>query len=99
MGDRNERLPRVRSKLLRHPTTKRQTDDDDMFVIPPDILRCAAGATRRGVKIGITPDEMIAMMTVADLALNGDSNDADHDALYNLRERLSELYEDVSRWA
>jgi len=78
---------------------RRQTDTDDSFAIPLEVVRRAAEATQRGMTIRITPDEIIEMMTLADLALNGSSNDSEHDALYDLRVRLSEFYEDPSRWS
>lgn len=72
--------------------TKRQanSDDNDRFIIPPDIRRRAAARTDR---IMIKPATLIALMDEADEALNGDSNDAEHDALFSIREQLSELYE------
>jgi hypothetical protein len=97
-GQDGRNLAWRRSKARPRRTVKRQAVEDDKFVIPPDVVRRAADATRRGAKVGITPDEMIGMMTAADRALNGNSNDVERDVLYKVRQRLSELYEDASRW-
>jgi len=68
--------------------------DDDGFKIPEDIRR-AAKASRGFIKLA--PAELVALMDEADEALNGDSNDAEHDALFSLREQLSEIFEDPTR--
>lgn len=67
------------------------------FVLPEDIFGQAKSDTIRGVKIELTPDEVVRRMKQADRALNGDSNDAEHDALYDLREWLSDVLEDPDR--
>jgi hypothetical protein len=41
---------------------------------------------------------IMGLMAKADKALNGTSNDAEHDALYEIREALSEAYEDPDNW-
>jgi hypothetical protein len=47
--------------------------------------------------IKITVKELNALIDKADKALDGDSNDAEHDALYSLRETLSEMSQDPDR--
>jgi len=37
------------------------------------------------------------MMVTADRALNGDSNDLEHNTLYEIHEKLSEIFEDPQR--
>jgi hypothetical protein len=44
-------------------------------------------------KIVVTAGELVALLNEADEALDGDSNDAEHDALYSIRESLSEIVE------
>ena len=67
------------------------------FIMPPDIIGRSVIETKRGVKITVTPHELMQQMREADIALNGDSNDAANEALYALREWLSEVYEDTER--
>lgn len=67
------------------------------MVLPDDVLGQAKTDTKRGVKIELTPEEVVRRMKEADEALNGDSNDAEHDSLYALREWLSEILEDPDR--
>jgi hypothetical protein len=71
----------------------------EKFILPGDIMDQAKTDTLRGVKIMMTPEEVIRRMKMADRALNGASNDAEHDALYALREWLSEVLEDPDRRA
>jgi len=49
--------------------------------------------------ITVTRHELLKLCIEADKALDGDSNDAEHDALYSLRESLSEFLEDPERRA
>jgi hypothetical protein len=67
------------------------------YCLPQDTLAQAKTDTIRGVKIQVTPEELVQSIKRADKALNGDSNDAEHDALYELREWLSEVLEDPER--
>lgn len=67
------------------------------YRLPQDTVDQAKTDTTRGVKIQITPEELIRRIKNADRALNGDSNDAEHDALYELREWLSDILEDPER--
>ena len=67
------------------------------FEVPRDIQMRATKATKEGVKIVLTPKEIMERMDLADKALNGESNDAEHDALYSLREWLSDIFEDPER--
>lgn len=69
----------------------------EKFWVPTYICEKARSATKKGVKILVTPNDLIQLMNIADRALNGDSNDAEHDALYQIRESLSALYEDPER--
>lgn len=67
------------------------------YNVPKAVKTKAARATKEGVKILVTPKELVERMSAADKALNGDSNDAEHDALFDLREWLSEVFEDPAR--
>jgi hypothetical protein len=64
-------------------------DDEGQFSIPVEIRELAKAQD----PIRIKAATLVAMMDEADEALNGDSNDAEHDALFSLREQLSELFE------
>jgi hypothetical protein len=79
--------------------SERREDQNGQFILPGDILEEAKTDTIRGVKIQVTPEEVVRRMKMADRALNGDSNDAEHDALHDLREWLSEIFEDPDRRA
>ena len=67
------------------------------YIIPTNVELRAHKMTEDGVKIQVTPIEIIRRIKEADVALNGTSNDAEHDALFRLREWLSEVYEDLDR--
>lgn len=69
----------------------------DQFILPDDVIEQAKMDMMRGVKVTIDPQELVRRMKHADDALNGDSNDAEHDALYALRAWLSEILEDPDR--
>jgi len=69
----------------------------EKFRIPRDIILKARGADKKGVRFLVSPVELIRLMRIADRALNEDSNDAEHDALYEIRETLSDIYEDPTR--
>ena len=75
-------------------STARKTDKNDQFVLPDDVVRKARIDTRNGVRISISPEEVLTQIAMADRALNGDSNDSEHDVLCALREWLSDVYED-----
>jgi len=64
-------------------------DEEGQFNVPQDIRESAKDLE----PIKIKAATLIALMGEADDALNGDSNDAEHDALFSIREQLSELYE------
>ena len=70
----------------------------DQYTLPEDVRKRASEATRSGIKLKITPCELVALLDTADKALNGDSNDAEHDALYQIREVLSGTLEDPTRY-
>jgi len=59
-------------------------------VIAADIVRRAKKSKQ---VISVTPEELISLMQEADKALDGDSNDDEHDALYSIREQLSDIFE------
>ena len=88
-------------KMAPKPTDRVETEDEEgdsrPFIMPPDIIGRSVIETKRGVKITVTPHELMQQMRAADVALNGDSNDAEHDALYELRGWLSDVYEDIER--
>jgi hypothetical protein len=49
---------------------------------------------RPGEKVILTLTKLNHLIDVADIALDGDSNDAEHDALYYIREALANLSQD-----
>lgn len=50
--------------------------------------------SKLGAHLEIDLAELNALIDEADAALDGDSNDAEHDALYSIREKLAELSTD-----
>jgi len=52
---------------------------------------------RSGEKVWLEVAEIIDLLNEADKALNGDSNDAEHDALYSLRESLASYLDSPER--
>lgn len=68
----------------------------ETLTLPQSIAHRASQDSLNGIRICIPPNLIIGAMTRADAALNGNSNDAEHDALQELRETLSEWYEDAS---
>lgn len=56
----------------------------------------AFGKPQRG-NVTLTLAELNALIDRADKALDGDSNDAEHDALYTLRETLAKYSTDPER--
>lgn len=78
-------------------TTSRDLSDDDQFTVPKEVEERAKMLTKAGVLISLNPKEVVNVMQTLDLALNGDSNDDEHDALYWVREWLSKAYEDPAR--
>lgn len=77
--------------------TRRVTTHKDTFTIPPSVQTRAKAATTKGRRIWLTPTELIDLLNQADEALNGDSNDAEHDALFAIREQLSDFFERLDR--
>jgi hypothetical protein len=77
--------------------TKRKIKESDQFVIPKGVVTKAKKDSAGGIMISVDPHEVVQRMQEADEALNGDSNDAEHDALVDLREWLSEIFEDTDR--
>jgi len=69
----------------------------DQVALPNDVVSQARIDTQRNVRIEVTPQELVDLMKDADRALNGDSNDAEHEALYRIREWMSEIIEDPDR--
>jgi hypothetical protein len=67
------------------------------FTLPAGVITRAGRSTRLGAKIRVTPNEVVDKMRDADRALNGDSNDEEHDTLALLRDWLSEILEDPDR--
>jgi hypothetical protein len=70
---------------------------DDRYRLETAVRRKAKDDTKKGIKVHVTPDEIVQQLDVADKALNGDSNDAEHDALFAIREWMSELFESPRR--
>lgn len=75
-------------------TTRR---DNEEFDLPKDVVKRASEETSCGVRISVTPAELVEQMKAADEALNGNSNDAEHDVLTKIREWISEVFEDPDR--
>jgi cytochrome c2 len=59
--------------------------------------RFANGTAKPGETVTITLDELNELIDRADVALDGYSNDEEHDALFWIREELSEYLEDPDR--
>ena len=70
---------------------------EEQYVLSPGVRRRARRDTRQGVQVVRTPEEIVEQLDLADRALNGESNDAEHDALYRLREWLSGALEGPGR--
>lgn len=86
------KVKKVEKKLEANmPKTNRVGKDDEegQFNIPQDIRDLAKAQDR----IRVSASTLVALMDEADEALNGDSNDAEHDALFSIREQLSDLFE------
>jgi len=69
----------------------------EKFRLSEDVRKKAIEATIKGHRILVEPLEMVVLMDTADRALNGDSCDAEHDALYLIREKLSAIFEGYER--
>ena len=67
------------------------------FVIAKSIVHRTKLAAIRGVRVKVKPSDLLDLIRSADRALNSGSNDAEHDALYAIRENLSEIFEDSAR--
>lgn len=52
-----------------------------------------AEAQRNGTKVWFEVAEIFALLDKADAALNGDSNDKEHDCLFSVRESIANVYE------
>ncbi|MGB8834095.1 MAG: hypothetical protein WCC95_18235 [Candidatus Sulfotelmatobacter sp.] len=50
-----------------------------------------------GIFVALSLAEVNALVDQADKALDGDSNDDEHDALYSIREQLAEMSTDPYR--
>lgn len=92
------RDPQSRATLFRVTDDKGNKTNVDLeeeegFVIPLDIRAKAIQETRDGLRLNVSPQELVEQMDRADQALNGDSNDAEHDALVAIREWLSDVFE------
>lgn len=77
--------------------SERAPNNDNLFTLPGAVKREAVSLTRSGVRISVTPAEFALQMTMVDGALNRGSNDAEHDALVEIRDWLSDMYEDPTR--
>ena len=75
----------------------RATRASEQFVIPRSVVTQATKDSAGGVMVSVDPQELVKRMQEADDAFNGESNDAEHDALVDLREWLSEIFEDTAR--
>ena len=69
----------------------------EYFTITKEIRDKAKKDTRLGTVIAMTPKELIDLMELANEALGSESGDEEHDALYEINETLSEVFEDPSR--
>jgi hypothetical protein len=71
-----------------HPMSK---DDIKFAGVTKQMLR------EPDAQIAVTRNELLRLMMEADKALDGDSNDDEHDALYSVREELGEIVEAPER--
>jgi hypothetical protein len=55
------------------------------------------GKTKKNQLVILSLPELNALIDSADKALDGDSNDAEHDALYSIREHLADMSSDPQR--
>jgi hypothetical protein len=69
----------------------------DTYNLPKATVTKAHRDFRRGERIRVGPVEIVNRLREIDRALNGDSNDDEHDALYTIREWLSGVLEDPER--
>lgn len=90
-------IDKANAALERFSGWLEETMTKDKFDLPNDVRSRAVRLTAAGVRIKVTPEEIVERMDEADKALNGDSNDAEHDVLYSLREWLSGIFEDPGR--
>lgn len=65
----------------------------DVYKLPESVRQKARQDHKAGKAFTIRPNELIAQIDAADKALNGTSNDAEHEALFFLREFLSDVLE------
>lgn len=68
------------------------------FKVPAEVGHRACAATNAGVKITITPAEMLDRINELDQAMNVRDADLRYEALCYLRDWLSDVYEDPTRW-
>ena len=59
--------------------------------------RAREGDTVKCATVTLTLAEVNKLVDIADKALDGDSNDDEHDALYLIRERLADMSTDPER--
>lgn len=78
-------------------TIKPEEDDDDQYKLPSKVRRQAKEDAKKGLEIKVAPLELIEQIDKADKALNGDSNDDEHDALWEIREWIAAVLENGRR--
>lgn len=77
--------------------TSRNPGETEKFSLHPDVVKRAREMSDHDWKVLITPQEMINRMIRIDRALNSASNDQEHSALIDIRDWLSEIFEDSTR--
>lgn len=77
--------------------TSRNPGDNEKFSLHPDVIKKALELSDDDWKVLITPQEMTHRMIRLDRALNSTRNDQEHDALVDIRDWLSEMFEDSAR--
>lgn len=66
-------------------------EEDDDYSIGKDVRTKAKRDEKAGLHVNLGPLEIVEMIDTADKALNGDSNDDEHDALVEIRQYLSNI--------
>lgn len=90
-------MPEVAEAIRTEPKTAynlSRRDNNDDLTFAPVVEEMLQGPD---AKIVVTRHELLRLMLAADKALDGDSNDDEHDALYEVREGLGAFIEEPER--
>lgn len=74
--------------------TRKDDDDSTNGDVGPDLTDLLR---EPDAPVRVMRHELLAALSAADVALDGDSNDDEHDALYELRETVADWLEDPAR--